>query len=365
MNDEQHYRQATVLARLGWRDFFERQIEDNIREQTVPARVFAVHRDALVAHDGAQERRVHLGRKWSKSIGEERPTTGDWLLLEQNRQWIKRLLQRQTVLKRVAPGTQIGQQAEEQAIAANVDTIFITTPCNQEFSESRLERYLTVAAKAQIQAVIVVTKSDLSGAPGDYRARVEAITDVPVFVLNALDSDMTGDIMTQLEPGQTVAMIGSSGVGKSTLLNTLAGEQLQDTGEIREDDKRGRHTTSHRSIHLLANGAVILDTPGIRELALAHGQERLSEQFDDVESLIPQCRFSNCRHESEPGCAIRSAMELGQLDPRRFENYQKLLSEDARNTRRFDEDRLEKRRFRNRKNDARAAGKKRKHRTRI
>jgi ribosome biogenesis GTPase / thiamine phosphate phosphatase len=367
--------QPQSIEDLGWRDFFSNQLDDQFSDQgtkldessseAVPARVIAVHRDALIAHDGQQELRIHLGRHWNKTVSVERPTTGDWLLLDPAREWIQQLLDRQTVLKRVSAGMHAGQQVEEQAIAANIDTLFIVTSCNDEFSEPRLERYLAIARNAAIEPVIVVTKSDLSETAEDYRERVTGIADVPVEIVNALDLTTLQGLQRWLSKGKTVAMVGSSGVGKSTLLNTLAGSDIQETGDIRDTDKRGRHTTTHRSVHLLPNGSLMLDTPGIRELTFAFGETVLNKMFEDIEALIPLCRFSDCQHQSEPGCAIKEALETGKLDKPRFENYLKLVEEEAGNTRRLEERHLAKRRFKNQDTEqqtTRSAKKKRKRR---
>ena len=365
MNDKIKQRQPRTLEELGWRTFFSNQITEAECNETVPARVIAVHRDALVVHDGEQERRVHLGRRWTKTASQDRPTTGDWLLLDPPREWIIRLLDRETVIKRVSAGVHAGQQTQEQAIAANIDSLFIVTSSNNEFNESRLERYLTVAQNADIEPYIIITKCDLADDAESIRQRVKGVTDVPATLVNALDSGTLTDVKKWLGAGQTIAVVGSSGVGKSTLLNTLLGTLVQDTGEIREADERGRHTTTQRSIHLLGNGALMLDTPGIRELTFAFGQDTLSDMFKDIEDLIIRCQFSNCAHVSEPGCAIRNAIETGDLDLRRFENYQKMFDEESRNSQTIDEQRLDKRRFKNRKQGApspRSAKKKRKRR---
>ncbi|HAK51666.1 MAG TPA: ribosome small subunit-dependent GTPase A [Gammaproteobacteria bacterium] len=357
--------QPASVEALGWRGFFDNQVTEEERSECTPARVIAVHRDALVVHDGNQELRLQLGRQWSKTTSHERPTTGDWLLLDSNREWISRMLSRESVIKRVSAGVDAGQQTQEQAIAANVDTIFVVTSANDEFSESRLERYLALAHNAGIEPVVVVTKCDLTHKADDFRNRTLALTDVPVTLVNALDESTVHDLYPWLASGNTVAMMGSSGVGKSTLLNTLAGVDIQDTGDVRDNDKRGRHTTTSRSIHLLGNGALMLDTPGIRELTFAFGQETLSEMFQDIEDLIPQCKFSDCAHESEPGCAINAAIDADKLDRRRFENYQKMLEEESEHTQTIDENRLEKRRYKNQKMEPGPRDSKKKRKRRI
>lgn len=364
MNEQSTQRQPSSIMDLGWRTFFSAQLTPQEQRENFPARVVTVHRDALVVHDGSEERRVHLGRRWTKAASQDKPTTGDWLLLDPAKEWMTRLLTRETVIKRLSAGVNAGQQTQEQAIAANIDILFIVTSSNNEFNESRLERYLTVAQNADIEPVIVITKCDLTDKSESYLALTKTVTDVFAILVNALDPTIAPGFQRWLISGQTIAMVGSSGVGKSTLLNTLAGHDIQDTGGIREADQRGRHTTTHRSIHLLENGALMLDTPGIRELTFAFGQDTLSEMFEDIETLIPQCKFSNCLHESEPGCAIKSAIETGDLELRRFENYQKMLEEESHNTQNMDEQRIEKRRFKNRKTlpGPRDAKKKRKRR---
>ena len=361
----QGFLQPANLRALGWRDFFDTQVIEIERANCTPARVIAVHRDALVVHDGNQELRLQLGRQWNKTMSHERPTTGDWLLLDTNREWISRMLPRESVIKRVSAGVDAGQQTQEQAIAANVDTIFIVTSANDEFSESRLERYLALAQNAGIQPVVVITKIDLIQSGERFRERTLALTDAPITLVNALDKTTAQDLYPWLARGKTIAMMGSSGVGKSTLLNTLAGTHIQDTGDVREGDKRGRHTTTSRSIHLLKNGALVLDTPGIRELTFAFGQQTLSEIFQDIEDLIPQCKFSDCVHESEPGCAITAAIGAGNLDRRRFENYRKMQEEESEHTQTIDENRLEKRRYKNQKLEPGARDNKKKRKRRI
>ncbi len=217
-----------------------------------------------------------------------------------------------------------------QLIAANIDTLFVVLSCNDDFNPSRLERYLALATEAGVYPVIVLTKADLAEGVDDYRARATAAArDVPVEVVNALDSAALDGLRSWISPGSTAALVGSSGVDKSTLLNTLAGEMVMETGGIREKDAKGRHTTSYRTLHLLDSGGILLDVPGMRELKVAAISDALGEVFDDIEALASQCRFSDCRHESEPGCAVRRAIDESRLDPRRLANYKKLLREDA------------------------------------
>lgn len=220
----------------------------------------------------------------------------------------------------------------EQYISANIDTVFIVVSLNNDFNLSRIERYLALTNEAQVEAVIVLTKKDLCD---DYEHKVRQVQSLdPMLMIeavNSLDQDSTQVLSPWCKNSKTVPLMGSSGVGKSTLVNSLLGEASQATGDIREDDSKGRHTTTSRSLHLLESGGLLLDTPGMREQQLADCAEGVSETFSDVEELAMHCRFSDCHHESEPGCKIRAAIESGELSERRFTNYQKLLRKQARN----------------------------------
>ncbi len=317
------------LQDYGWSPFFANQLDLTEMESSSAARVLAVHRSAIVVTDGEGERRLTLGSGWYTAEPALRPTVGDWLLLNATRDKALRMLERKSLLKRLAAGP----TAEVQLIAANVDTIFIVTSCSQEFNESRMERYLATTSNSGAQAVVVLTKMDLVANADDYVDRLRRVsTDVPVELVNALDPATLIGTRAWCAPGQTVALIGSSGVGKSTLVNSLAGRTIQLTGGIREDDAHGRHTTTSRSLHLLEGGALLLDVPGLRELGLVGAEHGVAELFDDLEAVFDRCRFADCAHQSEPGCAVQAAIESGDLDPRRLRNYQKMLREEARNT---------------------------------
>lgn len=330
------------LRDFGWSSFFANQLALEERDVLAPTRVVAMHRGGLVLTDGETEFSLALGSGWYQGDPEDRPTVGDWLLVAPSRDKAVRLLERKSLLKRQAAG----QVVEVQLIAANVDTIFIVTSCNDEFNDSRLERYLALASDSAAEPVVVLTKRDLAGDPDAYVDRVRAIAPTAAIEsVNALDAASLDGVRAWCRAGQTVALVGSSGVGKSTLVNTLAGRELQSTGGIREDDARGRHTTTSRSLHRLAEGALLLDVPGLRELGLAGLEQGPSAVFADVEALASRCRFADCAHEAEPGCAVRAAIESGELDERRLRNYQKLLREAARNAATLAERRREHRRF--------------------
>ncbi len=330
------------LRDYGWNPFFANQLGLDELDVLIPARVVAMHRSGVVLTDGDVEFRLALGSGWLQREAEERPTVGDWLLVAPSRDKAVRILERKSLLKRLAAGLVV----DTQLIAANVDTIFVVTSCNEEFNPSRLERYLALATDAGADPVVVLTKRDLADDPDVYVDLVRAVaSSAAVEVVNALDESTLSGTRGWCRAGQTVALVGSSGVGKSTLVNSLLGREVQSTGGIRENDSHGRHTTTSRSLHLMREGALLLDVPGLRELGLAGVDRAVSEVFEDVETLASRCRFADCAHESEPGCAVRQAIEAGDLDPRRFRNYQKLLREEARNAATMAERRQAHRKF--------------------
>jgi ribosome biogenesis GTPase len=312
------------LAELGWRPFFQQQLTLDEAETLVPARVVLVQRSGITADDGEQTREIPLGGRWYQLPPEARPTVGDWVLLDKAGTAVARVLERESVFKRLAAGDRV----EVQLIAANVDTLFIVTSANEEFNESRLERYLAVALEVNVQPVIVITKADLADDTDPYAEAAKAVrAGLPVEVVDARAQDQLAGVRAWCTRGQTIALVGSSGVGKSTLVNTLSGATVQDTGAIRERDSSGRHTTSNRSLHRLPDGGLLLDVPGMRELKIGDLESGVSRMFDDIEAIARDCRFSDCEHETEPGCAIRTALAAGTLDERRLANYRKLRRE--------------------------------------
>ncbi|MDR3495682.1 MAG: ribosome small subunit-dependent GTPase A [Ancalomicrobiaceae bacterium] len=308
------------MQRLGWQPHFAQQTSIDDISRTPPVRVVAVHRSGLrILGDG---------------IDTEIPprldaTVGDWLLFETECPASSRVLQRKSLFKRRAPGT--GRQI--QLIAANVDTAFIVSSCNQDFNVARLERYVAAAFEAGAEPVIVLTKLDLCPDPERYASGAGAISgQVPVVLLNALSGEAKTNLTAWLKPGRTIACLGSSGVGKSTLVNALSGRQAVATQGIRDNDDKGRHTTTSRQLHFLPDGCLMLDTPGMRELQLADAEEGIAEVFADLNALAKRCRFGDCRHESEPGCAVRAAIEAGTIDAARIARWRKLVREDAFNS---------------------------------
>jgi ribosome biogenesis GTPase len=327
-----------VLAALGWNDYFAAQLP--LAEQALArsgsteaqvgqvARVVGVERTGLtVAPQGElSSDQVPVSGKWFRGDESTRPTIGDWVVVDTETGSLLQMLQRRSVIQRINP---LGAL---QLIAANVDAALIVTSCNADFSPERLERYLSVVLEASIEPVLVLTKTDLTDQAGEFEAVLaERFPDVAKVSVNALNRDDVQALMPWCGPGQTLALLGSSGVGKSTLVNTLIGADVQLTAAIREEDAKGRHTTTNRTLHRLPSGGVILDSPGMRELQLAEAEEGLDQLFADVEALALSCRFNDCTHNSEPGCAVAAALASGDLDPERLQSYDSLRAEEARN----------------------------------
>ncbi len=318
---------SETLEELGWKPWFSDQLSADEVARCHPVRVMAVHRGKL-AVAGAAGHAFIAPKIPGAAPADDHPTVGDWLLVDGDTLQPTRVLQRMNLFKRRAPG----DPRREQMIAANVDTLFIVASCNQDFSVARLERYLVMAHEVGVNPVIVLTKTDLTDTPEDFAAAARAIEPgLRVETVNGRDRASVARLASWCGKGETVALLGSSGVGKSTLVNTLRGSDSIATQAIRAGDATGRHTTTVREMHRLAQGGWLLDTPGMRELQLSDAATGIAELFDDFEAAARDCRFSNCAHGTEPGCAIRAAIAAGALTTERFDRWRKLAAEESAN----------------------------------
>jgi ribosome biogenesis GTPase / thiamine phosphate phosphatase len=309
------------------------------------ARVIAVHKETSIVRgpDGLDRPAVVAGRfRFEALASSDYPAVGDWVTIADGQDQvviIAVLPRRSAFVRSAADATRrtASNLADEQVLAANVDVAFLVAGLDLDFNLRRLERYLAVAWSSGVRPVIVLNKADVALDLDDRLLAVQSIAPaVPIVVLSALTGDHLADLAPYLAPGQTAVVLGSSGVGKSTLVNALLGEQRQTTAAVREDDSRGRHTTTHRELFELPGGALLIDTPGIRALEVAGADEGVETAFDDIADVALGCRFSDCRHEGEPGCAVRLALDDGRLTADRLASHRKLERELAHAERKGD-----------------------------
>lgn len=313
--------QPNTLINLAWRPFFQQQLNLSELETYIPARIMAQHRSEYIV--ASEQGEIHLPILHTMPV----LTVGDWLLLDAQQQFVREL-ERFSLFSRKAAG----HKHELQLIAANVDTVFIVASLNENFNLNRIERYLALAHEAKVEPVVVLTKADLCADPEDYLQQVRKLDRLlMVEAINGLDTHSVETLKPWCAQGQTVAVLGSSGVGKSTLINTLLGTVAQSTQATSTIENKGRHTTTSRSLHQMPSGALLLDTPGMRELQLSACEEGVEITFAEISELALHCRFKDCQHQSEPGCAVQAAIQAGDLELRRLQSYRKLQREQAHN----------------------------------
>lgn len=320
----------TSLKQLGWTSQHSEELQNHTHSHLRPARVVSEHRGAYRVHTGQSEHWAECtGKMYHTSNSKSAlPAVGDWVLTSQSdstsRAQIHHVLSRKSLFSRRGAGN----TTEEQIVATNIDTLFLTSALDLDFNVRRIERYLVLAWESGAQPVILLTKADKCT---DVEAHIEAVETiaygVPIHAVSALHNSGLEALGSYLEEGQTVALLGSSGVGKSTLLNALSGAETQRVHHVREHDHRGQHTTTARQLFLLPTGGMLIDTPGMRELQLWNGHEGFQQTFEDIEHWIQQCKFRNCKHQTEPGCAVLQAVEHGELSSSRLDSYQKLQRE--------------------------------------
>ena len=318
------------LQTLGWNEFFEGAFAPYKTAGFTVGRVTEEHRGAYKVFTESEELLAEItGRIRHEATGRaDYPAVGDWVVLEklpnEKRASIQVVLPRRSKFSRKAAGKNV----DEQIVATNIDTVFLVQSLNQDYSLRRLERYLVVAFESGASPVIILNKADLCDDAEEKKLEVEAIASgVPVHLISAKFEKGIEQLQEYLQIGRTIAFLGSSGVGKSTLINRLLGADRQKIKEVREGDDKGRHTTTYRELIVLESGGLLIDTPGMRELQLWEAGDGMTDNFSDIEEFAGQCQFNDCKHEREPNCAVKAALASGELKAERFENYKKMQKE--------------------------------------
>jgi ribosome biogenesis GTPase / thiamine phosphate phosphatase len=317
------------LSAFGWDEAFEESFKEYKEKQLLPARVIEANRlfyRLISAKGEINGKLTDKFRENSRSKGDN-PTVGDWVAYRPSEYGfvqIQGLVKRKSKFSRKVAGSAL----EEQVIAANIDTIFIVSGLDRDFNVRRLERYAVLAADSNAELVFLLNKADLRKDMEQVTAEIKKLfKDVPVYALSALNNNGLEQLAPYIQPGKTMVFIGSSGTGKSTLINLLLGEEKQKTGHVSPRDGRGRHITSSKNLLVLPNGAIVIDTPGLRELQLLGNDAGLKNTFSDIESLAANCEYKNCTHTKEPGCAVLAAVNAGTIPEERVKNYRKLKRE--------------------------------------
>ncbi|KHT50232.1 ribosome small subunit-dependent GTPase A [Vibrio sinaloensis] len=310
------------LQQLGWKPYFQQQLDLTELETQSIGRVIEQHRSQVIVMTDSGRVTLTLTPK------SDRVCVGDWVTFDDQHR-LSRVLERRSLFQRKAAGSKL----DTQLIAANIDSVFIVCSLNDDFNLNRIERYLALAKEAEVEPIVVLTKADQCEEVSEKQRQVQKLDPLLlVHAINALDAEHLNELSGYCATGKTIALLGSSGVGKSTLVNGLMGKETMVTGAIREDDSKGRHTTTYRSLQWLPHGGLLMDTPGMRELQLSACEQGISEAFSEITELAEQCKFSDCSHTSEPGCAILRALEEGKLEQRRLDSYLKLMREQAFNS---------------------------------
>ncbi len=327
------------LDLLGWNNFFEARFTPYSGKGLLPGRVSIQHKDRYVLFTEQGEVNGKVSGKFRFEVKglHNFPAVGDWVVYEidsgDQSAVIHHVLERRSKFSRKVAG----DRPDEQVLAANIDIVFLVMGLDGDYNLRRLERYLTVVDESEARSVIVLNKSDLCPFLEDCTQEVFSIAhDVNVVVMSALRAEDVAPIHSLLAPGITGVLLGSSGVGKSTITNQLLGKNHSQVQSVREIDSHGRHTTPYRELLVLPNGGIIIDTPGLREIQLWSGEEDVQDSFDDIEELAVHCRFRDCNHEAEPNCAVKHALEDGSLDPGRYESFQKLRRESYLQSTKYD-----------------------------